>query len=268
MQERAILSYHDTVLFKGDPTTLHEGQWLNDNILSFYFEYLMHDILKGDDSVLFLKPTISYYLTHQAVSPNLLAVVPSNMDCKEVIFIPVNGQQPADLSRPFTRRGIAHWSLLIYIRSTRTYHYFDSLAATNYSAASQTQRRIDYLLGNELTKIVMHSCPQQENGFDCGVFVVLFADVLARRYADLRLPSSPQMLDISVPDLIQRPMSPFANYKAPFTFFRPMMLKPPVIENTFWWIDYGDLVHPIKARKILLDLIRNMAAKKSMPVFM
>ncbi|ORX70655.1 hypothetical protein DL89DRAFT_266834, partial [Linderina pennispora] len=197
------------------PATLHEGQWLNDNILSFYFEYLMHDILKGDDSVLFLKPTISYYLTHQAASPNLLA-------------------QPADPSRPFMRRGIAH-----------------CLAATNYSAASQTQRRIDYLLGNELTKIVMHSCPQQENGFDCGMFVVL-------RYADLRLPSSPQMLDISVPDLIQRPMSPFANYKAPFTFFRPMMLKPPVIENTFWWIDYGDLVHPIKARKILLDLIHNM----------
>lgn len=35
-----ILTYKDTTLFKEDVYLLNDGNWLNDKIISFYFEYV------------------------------------------------------------------------------------------------------------------------------------------------------------------------------------------------------------------------------------
>ncbi|KAJ2870649.1 SUMO1 sentrin specific peptidase 8, partial [Coemansia asiatica] len=65
MQDRVLFSYHDTTLFGTDPLTLRDGCWLNDSIISFYFEYLANEVLRGDTSVLFLKPAIVQLLRLQ-----------------------------------------------------------------------------------------------------------------------------------------------------------------------------------------------------------
>ncbi|KAJ2003935.1 hypothetical protein H4R26_002793 [Coemansia thaxteri] len=256
-QDTLLFSYHDTAVYSSDPMSLREGQWLNDTMVSFYYEYLTHKVLCGDNSVL-----------------------------------------------------------------TSTFHYYDSLANSNYQYALETKVKMDCLLfGNSQSAMTTHSCPQQENGSDCGVFVILFTDLLARRYSDLRLPQSPpsqrplrlsgrspapalprqkgrkysaepetvhtahsaalacrQSLSSSLPNtarptgldsgdegtVICRPFSPFAAINngavnAPqqqqFRTFRPAMLLAPVFSRTFWWIDYGDLCHPVKARITLQSLV-------------
>ncbi|KAI8319691.1 cysteine proteinase, partial [Martensiomyces pterosporus] len=179
-----LFTYHATSIYGRDPLTLQEGQWVNDTILSFYFEYLTHDILKGDNSILFLAPCLSYFLTHQQNLHELQRALPDNLHTKELIFIPVNNRALGGAGE-----GGTHWSLLVYVRQSDTYHYFDSLANRNYRCALLTKRNLSQLLSVYLggaarePNVVAHSCPQQENDFDCGVFVILFVDLLARRYA-------------------------------------------------------------------------------------
>jgi hypothetical protein len=45
--------------------TLEEGQWLNDNIMSFYMEYMERQVIPIETSdVLLLRPTMSQLIAH------------------------------------------------------------------------------------------------------------------------------------------------------------------------------------------------------------
>ncbi|KAJ2779296.1 SUMO1 sentrin specific peptidase 8 [Coemansia interrupta] len=300
MADSILFSYHDSTLFTSDPLTLHDGKWLNDAILSFYFEYLANEVLRGDSTIMFLKPALVQCLRLQQDLPSLQSALPPDMHTKHIIFIPIN-----DGDDVFVQGGSgSHWSLLVCSRTTRgagltadvTFHYFDSAANANYQVALAVKAKLEMLLGESHRQIITHSCPQQENGYDCGVFVILFADILARRYADLRLPPrqpSPQngtrsvairyspplvpiaagysMLASANNDLIRRVMSPFAVPAADapavkYREFRPAMLQTAVIRRTFWWIDYGDLCNPNKARRTLRKLIDEHCAIKRSPL--
>ncbi|KAJ2165521.1 hypothetical protein GGH15_003319 [Coemansia sp. RSA 562] len=259
MRDTLLFSYRDVAVYISDTLSLREGQWLNDTILGFYFEYLTHEILRGDNSILLLKPALVQLL--QADLDSIKTALPPDIHAKDIIFAPIGSG--------------THWSLLVYCRQTQppSFHYFDSMANANYHHALAAKHRLELLLlgTQSVAQMVTHSCPQQENSYDCGVFVVLFADLLARRYADLRLP--PKNITQDVPravlsrrvphDVIRRPMSPFvqtANDSGTyFDVFRPTALRKPIIEPTFWWIDYGDLFNPNSARATLLNLINKHA---------
>ncbi|PIA14575.1 cysteine proteinase [Coemansia reversa NRRL 1564] len=114
------------------------------------------------------------------------------MDKRRLIFIPIND---GDNTYSSNKSNGTHWSLLVYYHKNNgdkssEFHYFDSMANANYSYAWVVKQRMEQLLSISNTlHMITHSCPQQENSFDCGVFVVLFIDILVRRYADLRIPS-------------------------------------------------------------------------------
>ncbi|KAJ2027885.1 hypothetical protein IWW57_002411 [Coemansia sp. S610] len=192
MNETLLFSYHDTAVYSGDPMSLREGQWLNDAMLSFYYEYLTHEILRGDNSVLLLKPTLVQCLRLQQDAESLRSALPADMHAKELIFIPINNSN----SFVHVEGGSgSHWSLLVYVKHTNpTYHYYDSMANMNYQYALAVKSKLDAILlgtANPVPPMITHSCPQQENGSDCGIFVILFTDLLSRRYNDLRLPPQP-----------------------------------------------------------------------------
>lgn len=46
---KLILSYHDAVIYEEDLKILKSGtDWLNDRVISFYFEYVSKDLLEVD----------------------------------------------------------------------------------------------------------------------------------------------------------------------------------------------------------------------------
>ncbi|KAJ2370608.1 SUMO1 sentrin specific peptidase 8 [Coemansia sp. RSA 2610] len=259
MRETLLFAYHGVAVYSSDIKSLREGHWLNDTILGFYFEYLTHDILRGDSSIVLLKPAVVQLLQQQTDLNSVLQALPPDLYKHEIIFMPIgNG---------------THWSLLVYCRQAypAPFHYFDSMANANFKHALAAKLKLEQILfGSQQLPMVTHSCPQQENSYDCGVFVVLFADLLVRRYADLRLPPKmPAQVDIPravavsypAPGTIQRPMSPFAQAAGDgpgFDIFQPTALRAPVIDRTFWWIDYGDLFNPNTARTMLQQLVNQM----------
>ncbi|KAJ1962564.1 hypothetical protein GGI12_002583 [Dipsacomyces acuminosporus] len=286
-----IFTYHNTSVYGGDALTLLEGRWLNDTILSLYFEYLTHDILKGDDSVLFLNPSVSHILRNENDTGNLQMILPQDICLKELILIPINNSTQTD---NHSSEG-THWSLLVYVKQAKGFHYFDSLTNRNLHHARATKDNLGtFLFGwqSQDLPISVHSCPQQENNSDCGVFVILFVDLLARRYVDLRLPQSPPALqprdiphntspgeriiapcpqrvspNIQSEEIMTRPFSPFVQRKdaggqqqphQKLKAFRPGTMRLPVIERAFWWIDYSDLCNPSDARTTILELLNEL----------
>ena len=52
--DKLIISYHDSCLYESDVDILSsETEWLNDRIISFYFDYLQHEIYESKE-ILFL----------------------------------------------------------------------------------------------------------------------------------------------------------------------------------------------------------------------
>ncbi|KAJ1812278.1 hypothetical protein LPJ56_003942, partial [Coemansia sp. RSA 2599] len=117
MPDRVLFSYHDTTLFATDPLTLRDGNWLNDSIISFYFEYLANEVLRGDSSVLFLKPAIVQLLRLQKA-----------LNATKYLFAPINNGD--DVYVPGGSG--SHWSLLLYTPRPPQFHYYDSAANSNY----------------------------------------------------------------------------------------------------------------------------------------
>lgn len=49
-----ILSYHDAIIYKEDLQILKsDTEWLNDRVISFYFEYLSKEVYE-DEKILFI----------------------------------------------------------------------------------------------------------------------------------------------------------------------------------------------------------------------
>lgn len=86
-EDDKILSYHDVLLRQTDLDTLEPGNWLNDQIIAFYLEYLTQQQIKqrqsqvprdgaGSSSVLYVSPAITFLIMNSGRSLYVV-VVPS-----------------------------------------------------------------------------------------------------------------------------------------------------------------------------------------------
>ena len=129
----------------------------------------------------------------------------STNSCKR-IFVPISDQfnrSRDDFARP---GGGSHWSLLLRTisRNTRedvestsnptiqssTFYHFDSSCGYNASAALVVSRKLIKVLHinspMETAAANVHECksPQQGNGYDCGVYLLGFAETLSSLQID------------------------------------------------------------------------------------
>ncbi|XP_058794489.1 sentrin-specific protease 8 [Phymastichus coffea] len=170
-----VLSYHDCVLRQGDLNLLDGPCWLNDAVIGFYFEYLGQKYQSSTSKLLFISPELTQLL--KLTSPNEYPIFldPIEAKGKDFIFFPVN-----DCNSRSTAGG-SHWSLMVFSKREKACFYYDSSSGMNAIVAKDFSKDImSYLLvekGNGQFRDM--DCPQQENGYDCGLFVLCFADVIA-----------------------------------------------------------------------------------------
>ncbi|ORZ26198.1 hypothetical protein BCR42DRAFT_401774 [Absidia repens] len=177
-KRQIVLHYHDVVLDEEDMETLKEGQWLNDNIMTFYMEYTERELIpQGVNDILLLRPTMSQLVTYYPGTPSdLTSALPPHFDKRRFIFIPINNGTPE------TANNGTHWSLLVYSRPTNRFYHYDSLHSTNIKEAKLTAKRMTALLGTRKSPdFKSSSAPQQENGADCGLMVVGIMDCLIKQ---------------------------------------------------------------------------------------
>ncbi|KAF7906810.1 hypothetical protein EAF00_001088 [Botryotinia globosa] len=175
--EAAYLSYYDVRLTREDVNTLKDD-WLTDNTIAFWQEYLENEYLKRYPSshIVLLRPSMAYMLRMHE-NPVLLRSALPDFRLTTHIFLPVNDNRNVSQAE-----GGSHWTLLLVSVIDGVAFHYDSLSPSNYEEANTTTYKLGQLLGRQLKFLNLQDTPQQLNGSDCGVYVcIIMRHLLLKR---------------------------------------------------------------------------------------
>lgn len=163
-----LVNYHNSLLRRSDVNLLRNAHWLNDQVIGFWFEYLENSIM--DNSVCLVCPEVSQFIKLGSPSDTPIFVDPLNLSLRSLVLFPVNDSMFLD------HPGGSHWSLLVYDGLVKKYYHLDSLSGANLGHA----KKIANNLHLPYEEVVELKCTQQENSYDCGVFVCSNAENVIR----------------------------------------------------------------------------------------
>ena len=203
-----VLSYYDTLLRKSDVELLSGRAWINDNIISFWFDYLQHDLYaEYSDKIVFLSPQVTHFIKSAADNENNLNDVKtmlSTMDFgeKQLIIIPVN-----DCHTDNVTVGGTHWSLLVYFDNKQSFEHYDSHTGSINRLHAENLVTIlsEFLIADHESDIELDlnemECTQQTNSYDCGVYLLCNAEAVCRQFF---LNDNRHICDISSVDAVKQ----------------------------------------------------------------
>ena len=170
-----ILTYHSSTLRQADINLFSNSQWLNDQCILFYFEYLTHS---SPREILFLDPGASFLLLFENDIDDLReAMCNISLTNRSLIFSAIN-----DNNDP-TSSGGGHWTLMVYDVSANQGFYYDSLGMhlTNYQNSQNILSKLCLLLSVLQAPLIPVEITQgQGNGSDCGVYVLMISEEISK----------------------------------------------------------------------------------------
>lgn len=177
-EDRIVLSYHDALLKQSDVALLDGRHWLNDQIISFFFEYMSRDVHQDNESLLFVSPEVTQCLKMVSSAEVEMFLGPVNAHEKMVIFFALNDQAQ-------NAAGGSHWSLLLYYKPMATFYHFDSATPSNHHVAESMMDKLKPFLTSPGSVAILQEakCLQQDNSYDCGVHVIAQTEHLAKQIA-------------------------------------------------------------------------------------
>lgn len=99
---------------------------------------------------------------------------PLAADSRDFIFFALNNNEETDYA------GGSHWSLLVFSRPDRAFLHFDSSRGSNQDQASDLARKLmHYFRVGGSARVAEPMCLQQTNSYDCGIFVLCYAELVA-----------------------------------------------------------------------------------------
>ncbi|KAL4458549.1 hypothetical protein ABPG75_013414 [Micractinium tetrahymenae] len=181
--EDKILDYGDVLLRRQDALLLLDQNWLNDQVIGFFFEYLAREAFPGLAPRLLLIPgSAAYLLACLGANGGGAAVVlePHGFPARtQLALFAVNNNPDATAAG-----GGSHWSLLAWSAADGAFRHYDSMAGSNVGAARRVADAAAAALpGRARARVLEQRGPQQQNAFDCGVYVLALARLLAARHA-------------------------------------------------------------------------------------
>ncbi|RLV85231.1 Ubiquitin-like-specific protease 1 [Meyerozyma sp. JA9] len=157
-----------------DLSTLSDGQWLNDNVIDFYFNLFTNSNVFGW--------TTHFYTTLKergyAGVARWAKRKKVDVTSKDLILVPINIMG-------------THWALAVVDNRNKQFQYFDSLSSHGNPQALQLLRQYMSAEAEKQKSPIDYStfkispsekAPQQSNGYDCGVFMCTCAKFLAKGY--------------------------------------------------------------------------------------
>lgn len=148
------------------------NKWLEDDPINYYYELLSSSVTRNSN-IWLMNPMISQAIKCVQDYQHLLYGV--NLQEKTHILIPVNDSPAVD--KPGGSG--SHWSLMLYVAEIKEFFYFDSLGLFNYEHAVKISSNMQNLVSkNSTCKITPISVPKQLNGYDCGIYLIIFSELI------------------------------------------------------------------------------------------
>lgn len=174
MPAKVVLSYHDTILHESDIRILQGSEWLNDEIIAFYLEYLDKEVYPNK-GMLFVSPQVTQCIKQVQREDLKIFLDPTVKPSHDFIFFALNDSDRLD------EPGGTHWSLLIYDRRNDKYFHADSYQGTNSTQAQKLALNLhSYFNPSELDQppfVKQVKTAQQKNGHDCGLHLLANLEV-------------------------------------------------------------------------------------------
>lgn len=171
---QVVLNYHESLLRSSDVQLLHGPCWLNDTIISFYFEYLEIDKFKKNPMLLFVPPQVTQCIKVTPINEIGIFLDPLRTVGQDFIFFALNDNEQTECS------GGTHWSLLVLSRPEKTVYHFDSSRGANQDQAIEFgEKLLNYYRLPSFGCFSEPSALQQTNGYDCGIHVLCNTENLA-----------------------------------------------------------------------------------------
>ncbi|OEL19477.1 NEDD8-specific protease 1 [Dichanthelium oligosanthes] len=171
----------DVILLSGgslasDLNCLREPGFLSSDLISFTLNSLASTV--NTDEILLIWPSVSYFLYNDARPDSVAAQVEElNLDARSMVLFPINNNED-----PSIADGGTHWSLLVLdqrVPGIRRFSHYDSAGGLNDPFAQHLVERLTPLSGREVILIESQG-PQQDNGYDCGLFLIATAKEICR----------------------------------------------------------------------------------------
>jgi len=128
LTKEVLLTYYSATLRQYDLNFLEDGQWLNDQLINFYLEYLTHKY-KLNDSIKLVDPAVvNTFLYCQNNKEDLLDMFePLKLNkADRLVLLPMN-----DCTNPNLPSGGSHWTLLVQANGEHLFHIDSSVGVTN-----------------------------------------------------------------------------------------------------------------------------------------
>lgn len=140
-----------------------ESRWLDDNVLEAYFVSFSESVSTGFNSkCLFIGPRNTQLLKHGSYEDAIVLLNQIGYFESDFVFLCVS-----DSSLTLKDDSGSHWSLLFLDLKSETAYHLDSLPGYNLSSAQEIINKL------RLSSVVDMPCTKQNNGFECGLRVLV-----------------------------------------------------------------------------------------------
>ena len=185
ISNKSLISLNGTNLCKEDIESLNDGKYVTDQVIEFYMQSCMQsyeghtEANKRRERIKIIGPAMTYLLQKEdsksAIKQHKKEL---NLNNHEWVIYTINNN-----SDPEKGDGGTHWSLLIYRKKDNKYIYFDSVKEVNLKHAKEliTNLAVDnesFGINGDLPTYKVAKCKQQNNSFDCGIYVMAYMSVI------------------------------------------------------------------------------------------
>jgi len=177
MGDKIVLNYHNSLLRDSDVKILKQNEWLNDQVIGFWLEYLENDLFANSnkcESISFVSPEVAQFLKLSTGQDASIFIESLGLMSKSLVLLPINDSESPDVP------GGSHWSLLVYQASNKKFYHLDSSHQSNFSEAEKTAFKLGLPLAERV--ISKLNCTQQDNSWDCGIFTCCHAELIVTHY--------------------------------------------------------------------------------------
>ena len=191
-----LITYKSCSIKKSDIDCLSDYQYLNDLIISFYYEILNEKYTSND--IILLDPAVSMSIIFDQDLDDINNCIfqPLEMKNKKFIFVPIN-----DNTKIEYKINGSHWALNIIDVNNNTIYYLDSML-NNISNAKISVRKFQKLFGKKFNFVYALENTYQTNSSDCGMFVLGFTETILKYLKEKNFNSN-ALNNIKFDDILQ-----------------------------------------------------------------
>ena len=192
--KKSLISCGGANLNQADIESLEKKGLVTDEIIQFFMQALLEYVeSRTKDRINMVGPSVSYLIQSlydkRDIGNQKKAI--NQKDYDWVIF-PIN-----DKDDPEKGDGGTHWSLIVYNKKDNTYLYFDPLNGRNIKYAKALHLNLiddtsyEGIDSNGRTchfvpPLVEVKCQGQANGYDCGIFIMVFMATIMKNIVEGR----------------------------------------------------------------------------------